>query len=122
VAEAYHTTWDHVFYSVEHAVSWGRAHQNLSRVIGIDEIAWQLGHRYLTLVYQVDGHFKRLVWIGEKRTIKTLLRFFRWFGKERSHALKFVCSDLPSISSIDFTSWHISVKRLMRFALRNRKP
>ena len=24
----------------------------------------------------------------------TLLRFFRWFGKERSQALKFVCSQM----------------------------
>ncbi|MCU7910805.1 MAG: transposase [Candidatus Thiodiazotropha sp. (ex Lucinoma aequizonata)] len=51
------------------------------------------GHRYLTLLYQIDEHNKRLLWIGEKRTVKTLLRFFRWFGKERSLELKFVCSD-----------------------------
>jgi transposase len=96
VAEAFRTSWDHVFCSVEQAVSWGRAHQDLSEItaIGIDEIAWQRGHRYLTLVYQIDEHSKRLLWIGEKRTIKTLLRFFRWFGKERSQALKFVCSDM----------------------------
>ena len=30
----------------------------------------------------------------EKRTVKTLLRFFRWFGKERSQALGVVCSDM----------------------------
>ena len=94
VAEAFHTTWDHVFCSVERAVTWGRAHQDLSGVqaIGVDEIAWQRGHRYLTLVYQIDRHCKRLLWIGEKRTVKTLLRFFRWFGKDRSQALGFVCS------------------------------
>jgi transposase len=32
--------------------------------------------------------------VGEKRTVKTLLRFFRWFGKERSQALAFICSDM----------------------------
>ena len=96
VAEAFHTTWDHVFCSVEKAVTWGREHQDLSGVkaIGVDEIAWQRGHRYLTLVYQIDEHCKRLLWIGEKRTVKTLLRFFHWFGKERSRELKFVCSDM----------------------------
>jgi len=96
VADAFHTTWDHVFSSVERAVNWGREHQDLSGVeaIGVDEIAWQRGHRYLTLVYQIDEHAKRLLWIGESRTQKTLLRFFRWFGKERSGALKFVCSDM----------------------------
>ena len=42
---------------VERAVTWGRKHQDLSGIeaIGIDEIAWQRGHRYLTLVYQIDG-------------------------------------------------------------------
>jgi len=96
VAEAFRTSWDHVFRSVEMAVAWGREHQDLSGVkaIGVDEIAWQRGHRYLTLVYQIDGHCKRLLWIGEQRTIKTLLRFFRWFGKERSQALGFICSDM----------------------------
>ena len=79
---AFRTTWDHVFCSVERAVTWGRKHQDLSGIeaIGIDEIAWQRGHRYLTLVYQIDGHRKRLLWIGEKRTIKTLLRFFFLFS------------------------------------------
>jgi transposase len=96
VAEAFRTTWDHVFCSVERAVTWGREHQDLSgiKAIGVDEIAWQRGHRYLTLVYQIDSHCKRLLWVGEKRTIKTILRFFRWFGKDKSQALKFVCSDM----------------------------
>ena len=96
VAEAFRTTWDHVFSSVERAVAWGRVHQDLSGVtaIGVDEIAWQRGHRYLTLVYQIDADCKRLLWIGEKRTVKTLLRFFRWFGQARNQALQFVCSDM----------------------------
>jgi len=96
VAEAFRTSWDHVFCSVERAVIWGRAHQDLSGIeaIGVDEIAWQRGHRYLTLVYQIDGDCKRLLWVGEQRTVKTLLRFFRWLGKDRSQGLKFVCSDM----------------------------
>ncbi len=96
VAEAFRTTWDHVFCSVERAVAWGRAHQDLSGVqaIGVDEIAWQRGHRCLTLVYQIDRHCKRLLWVGEQRTVKTVLRFFRWFGKTRSQALGFVCRDM----------------------------
>ncbi|MEN8132939.1 MAG: transposase, partial [Pseudomonadota bacterium] len=48
----------------------------------------------MTLVYQIDSHCKRLLWVGEKRTVRTLLRFFRWFGKERSQSLNFVCSDM----------------------------
>ena len=62
--------------------------------IGIDEIQWHRGHHYLTLVYQLDVGRKRLLWIGEHRTVKTLLRFFRWLGKDRSAALRFICSDM----------------------------
>jgi len=78
------------------AVEWGRAHQNLRgvRAIGIDEIAWRKGHKYLTLVYQIDSHCKRLLWIGKARKVKTLLGFFRWFGTQRSQELQYVCSDM----------------------------
>ena len=96
VAEVFHTSWEKVFRAVEMAVEWGRAHQELSGIeaIGIDEIQWQRGHRYLTLVYQIDEGRRRLLWVGEHRKVKTLLRFFRWFGKERGAALKFICSDM----------------------------
>jgi len=46
------------------------------------------------LVYQLDAGRRRLLWIGRERTVKTLLRFFRWFGPTRSAALRFVCSDM----------------------------
>jgi len=96
VAEAFQTTWDNVFRSVKMAVEWGRQHMDLEGVtaIGIDEIQWQRGHEYLTVVYQIDEHRKRLLWVGQHRKVKTLLRFFRWFGKQRSAALEFICSDM----------------------------
>lgn len=96
VATVFHTSWDNVFNAVEMAVAWGRAHRDLSHIqsIGVDEIAWQRGHHYLTLVYPIDSSCKRLLWIGKDRRVKTLLRFFRWFGKERSQCLRFVCSDM----------------------------
>ena len=96
VAEVFRTTWEHVFHSVEMAVTWGQAHRDLTGItaVGIDEIQWHRGHHYLTLVYQLDAGMKRLLWIGEDRTVETLLRFFRWLGKDRSLALRFVCSDM----------------------------
>lgn len=96
VAEAFRTTWDHVFCSVEMAVTWGRARQDLSGIeaIGVDEIAWQRGHKYLTLVYQIDAGCRRLLWIGQERKAKTLLRFFRWLGKDRTSELRFIYSDM----------------------------
>jgi len=95
-AEAFSATWDDVFRAVKYAVSWGLEHRCLDGVesIGVDEIQWQLGHRYLTLVYQIDAGMKRLLWIGEGRTAKSFLQFFRMLGKERSQRIKFVCSDM----------------------------
>ena len=96
VAEAFGTTWQNVFRSVKHAVSWGLEHRDLEGIesIGVDEVQWQKGHKYLTLVYQIDDGSKRLLWIGKDRTTKTFLRFFRMLGKERSSRLKAVCSDM----------------------------
>lgn len=95
-AEAFRTSWYAVFTSVEMAVNWGRKRIDLDNVrsLGIDEIQWQLGHKYLTLVFQIDSCCRRLLWVGQDRRARTLLKFFRWFGKERSAKLEFICSDL----------------------------
>ena len=55
---------------------------------------WKWGHKYQTLVYQIDEGRKRLLWIRPDRTVKTLLRFFLFLGKQRSAKLQFVCSDM----------------------------
>jgi transposase len=96
VSEAFQTTWDNVFRSVKMAVRWGLAHRILDHIkaIGVDEIQWLRGHKYLTLVYQLNGPAPRLLWVGRDRTVKTFLGFFRMLGKERSAALEFVCSDM----------------------------
>ncbi|MCK4690338.1 MAG: ISL3 family transposase [Desulfuromonadales bacterium] len=97
VADAFQTPWDNVFRSVKMAVAWGLKHRDLENVsaIGIDEIAWRKkGDKFLTLVYQIDAGCKRLLWIGQKRTKKTLYRFFKEFGKERTAKLAFICSDM----------------------------
>lgn len=96
VAEAFSTSWENVFRSVKHAVRWGLAHRSLEGVkaIGVDEVQWRKGHKYLTLVYQIDGHCQRLLWVGQDRTARTFLRFFRMLGKGRSAAIEFVCSDM----------------------------
>jgi len=96
VAVVFKTSWEKVFRSVESAVAWGLAHRDLSNVhaIGVDEVLWHRGHKYLTVVYQIDTECKRLLWVGKDRTLRTLLQFFRKFGKERSEQLRFVCSDM----------------------------
>lgn len=95
-AQAFGTSWHHVYRSVEMAVEWGLANRSLAgiRSIGIDEIAWRKGHKYQTLIYQIDAGKKRLLWIGDDRKEDTLQRFFDDFGEARSAALEYVCSDM----------------------------
>lgn len=95
VARQFKSSWHHVFTAVCMAVTWGRARIDLTGItaIGVDEIYWAKGS-FMTLVYQIDNHCKRLIWCGEKRTLKTINEFFDWFGVERSQLLKFVCSDM----------------------------
>lgn len=96
VARSFRTSWEKVFQAVEFVVQWGLEHRDLSEVtaLGVDEIAWRHGHNYLTLVYQIDAGNTRLLWIGKDRTMKTLLRFFHFFGEQRSLKLQYVCSDM----------------------------
>ncbi len=95
-AKSFHTSWDSVVRSVQMAVAWGLEHRSLTGVhaIGIDEISRGHGQNYITLVYQIDRGAKRLLWVGKNRTMKTLLKFFKMFGEERSGALRFVCTDM----------------------------
>jgi transposase len=96
VAEVFHTSWEKVIHSVEWIVEWGLAQRDLSGItaIGVDELLWRKGHQYVTVVYQIDAHAKRLLWVGENRTLATLYGFFREFGEDRAQQLQFVCSDM----------------------------
>lgn len=96
VAGAFSVGWHTVYESVKMAVDWGLKNRDLSNIktIGIDEIAWQKGHKYLTLVYQIDAGCKRLLWVGAERSEETLKAFFRWFTKERTQRLDYICSDM----------------------------
>lgn len=96
-ADIFKTSWDSVLRAVKYVVEYGLVHRNMDGIeqIGVDEIkAFKKGDKFLTLVYQLDKHSKRLLWSGPKRRVKTLLRFFREFGKERCLRLKYVCSDM----------------------------
>lgn len=96
VARQFKSSWHFVFSAVAMAVAWGRDRMDLSNItaIGVDEIHWSKQFGFMTLVYQIDNHCKRLLWCGEKRTEKTITAFFDWFGSDRSLNLRFVCSDM----------------------------
>ena len=83
-ANIFHTSWDTVYRSVRFAVLWGIVRVDVSGVeaLGIDEIQWQCGQKYLTVVYQIDSTIRRLLWVAQERTEKTLREFFELFGDE----------------------------------------
>jgi len=59
--------------------------------IGIDEISYKRGHRYLTVV--VDHDSGRLVWAAKGRDKKTLGGFFDALGEARCAQVKLVSCD-----------------------------
>lgn len=94
-AKIFRTSWYAVSCAVQMAVFWGLAHRKLDNVeaIGVDEVAWQKGHHYLTVVYQIDKNVRRLIWVGRERTEACLDEFFDDFGSNARN-LKYVCSDM----------------------------
>ncbi len=96
VARRFNVSWDVVCDSIKMVVDFGLTHRSMDGIksIGVDEISVGKGHKYVTLVYQIDLGIRRLLWIGEERKVKTFLRFFMDLGKERCANISFVCSDM----------------------------
>jgi transposase len=61
------------------------------RRVGIDEVAYRKGHRYLTVV--VDHESGRLVWAGKGRDKATVVAFFDALGQQRAAELTHVSTD-----------------------------
>ena len=95
-AASFRTSWEKVCPSVEYGVGWGLQHRTLApiRAIGVDEIQYAKGHKYLTLVYQIDAGLTRLLWVGKERTVETFQGLFAMIGVELTVEIEFVCSDM----------------------------
>jgi len=61
------------------------------RRIGIDEISYKKGHKYLMVV--VDHDTRRLVWAAPGRTSATVREFFDLLGEERCAQITHVSAD-----------------------------
>jgi transposase len=61
------------------------------RRIGIDEVSYRRGHKYLTVV--VDHDTRRPLWIAEGRDKATLARFFQELGAQRCARIELVTAD-----------------------------
>jgi transposase len=95
-ARSFHTSWEKVCQAVEYVVTWGLSQRTLGPIcaIGVDEIQYAKGHKYLTLVYQIDAGMTRLLWIGKERTMESFGQFFDMIGQELAAKIQFVCSDM----------------------------
>lgn len=96
VASIFRTSWDSVRRAVDHAVEWGLAHRDLSALsaVGVDEIAWGRGHRYLTLVYDIGGATRRLLAVAEARTEASLQTCLESLGEAVCKQVRYACSDM----------------------------
>jgi transposase len=95
-ASRFNTSWDTVCRSVKWVVDYGLKHRDLEDItaIGVDEVSYSLGHKYMTLVYQIDKGSKRLLGVIKERKTESLTGFFEEFGAERCARIKVVCSDM----------------------------
>ena len=95
-AVAFRTSWDKVCQAVEYVVTFGLQNRQFGviRAIGVDEIQYAKGHKYLTLVYQIEEDCIRLLWIGKDRTVESFTSFFDMIGKPLADGIAFVCSDM----------------------------
>ena len=98
-ARVFQTSWEAVYRSVEWFVGWGLDHRKLQGVqsLGVDEIHWGQGKKadqFLTVIYQIDSHCRRLLWVGRRRTQATLRQGLEALGPTVVGGLKFVCSDM----------------------------
>ena len=96
MAVSFRSSWDRVHDAVEYVVEWGLQRRTLESIfaIGVDEIQYAKGHKYLTLVYQIDRECIRLLWVGKERTIESFQGFFRVIGEKVAAEILFVCSDM----------------------------
>ncbi len=98
-AETFGVSWEAVYRAVQWLVAWGLAHRVLAGItaLGLDELHWRKGKRaanFLTLLYQVDAGCRRLLWVGLRRTERSVRRGLQTLGPEVLAGVRVVVSDL----------------------------
>jgi transposase len=89
------STWETVDGIVERVVAEHLDEQRLEGLfrIGVDEVSYRKGHRYLTVVADHD-HSGRVVWAGEGKNAATLEAFYDELGEDGCARLQAVSLDL----------------------------
>lgn len=96
VALSFRVSWADVYASIQWVVQFGLQHRVLENIqaIGIDEICVRVGRVFWTLIYQIDAHMVRLLWIGPDRKQETFVAGLNSFGETVCAGLRYICSDM----------------------------
>jgi transposase len=119
-ARSFKVSWADVYASVQWVVAYGLQHRVLEniRAVGIDEICVRVGRVFWSLIYQIDEHLTRLLWVGHDRTEQTLLAGLDSLGEGVCAGIRYVCSDMwaPYLAAVKarLTALHV----LDRFHIR----
>lgn len=95
VARLLRVSWEAVANIVERVVAHTIDDSRLNNLyrIGVDDVSYRKGHRYLTVVADHDRS-GAVVWAGEGRAAKTLKAFYDQLGDERKAKLQAVSLDM----------------------------
>lgn len=87
-------SWDRGWNALERAVNRGRARKEhrIPSHIGVDEKSIAKGHKYESLVYDIDAGTVEYVW--DDRGQESLERYYRQFTKEELSGVKAVAMDM----------------------------
>ena len=83
--------------------------------IGVDEIQYAKGHKYLTLVYQIEQQCTRLLWIGQERTVASFEQFFTLIGEDLAGRSSLSARTCGSLTCGDPRAVHQAIHILDRF-------
>ena len=87
-------SWDQAWHLMERAVWRGQAVKEsaLPRQIGIDEKAIAKGHRYMTLVCDLEA--ATVEYVGEERTEASLTKYFACYTREQRASIEAISLDM----------------------------
>ena len=95
-------SWDEIHSIMERAVKRGLERRQAEPIskIGIDEKAFRKGHRYLTLVNDLEG--SRVLYVGEDRRQSSLDGFWESLTAEQLSSIEAVAMDMwdPYVASV----------------------
>jgi len=93
-AEILRISWDEAWHLMERAVRRGRAAKGaqLPTHLGVDEKAIAKGHRYMTLVCDLQA--ATVEYIGEERKQESLAAYFEAFAPQQRQGIEAICLDM----------------------------